>query len=94
MVSNCPGQDSRKLRVSMHKCPNCSNEVEIFSDELRIKCRKCGEIVHREKVPSCIDLVRFSPSMSGRGKVAGTKQGDRGIRVATRAECPDLLSDQ
>ena len=55
MVSNCPGQDSRKLRVSMHKCPNCSNEVEIFSDELRIKCRKCGEIVHREKVPSCID---------------------------------------
>ena len=55
MVSKCPGQDFRKLRVSLHKCPSCGNEVEIFSDELRVKCRKCGEMVYRDKIPSCID---------------------------------------
>ena len=36
-------------------CPKCGAEVELFSDELRIKCRKCGEYVHKEKVPSCIE---------------------------------------
>ena len=55
MYSKCPGQDMRNLRVSVHKCPNCGAEVEIFSDELKVKCQKCGEKVYREQVPSCID---------------------------------------
>ena len=54
MVMKCPGQDSRKLSVSIHKCPKCGNEVEIFSDETRVKCRKCGEMVYTEQTPSCI----------------------------------------
>ncbi len=33
----------------------CGAEVEMFSDELRIKCRKCGEYVYKEKTPSCIE---------------------------------------
>jgi len=55
MYSKCPGQESRNLRVELHKCPNCSAEVEIFSDEIRVKCPKCGKYVFREKVPSCIE---------------------------------------
>jgi len=55
MVSGCPGQDGRNLRVSLHKCPNCGNEVEMFSDETRIKCRNCGNYVYKENVPSCIE---------------------------------------
>jgi rRNA maturation protein Nop10 len=55
MYSKCPGQDMRNLRVSVHKCPNCGAEVEIFSDEMRAKCQKCGKYVLREKVPSCIE---------------------------------------
>ncbi len=55
MVSRCPGQDSRNLRVELYKCPKCGAEVEIFSDESRIKCRKCGTYVYREKMPSCIE---------------------------------------
>ena len=51
----CPGQDMRNLRVSLHKCPQCDHEVEIFSDELKIKCSQCGTTVYKEKVPSCID---------------------------------------
>ena len=55
MNSRCPGQDLRNLRVALYKCPNCSAEVEMFSDELKVKCPKCGEKVYKEQVPSCIE---------------------------------------
>ncbi|MFH1638863.1 MAG: phosphohydrolase [Chloroflexota bacterium] len=51
----CPGQDNRNLRVELHKCPSCGYDVEIFSDEARIKCRRCGDWVYRENAPSCIE---------------------------------------
>jgi DNA-directed RNA polymerase subunit RPC12/RpoP len=55
MYSRCPGQDGRNLRVELYKCPNCGAEVEIFSDEIKVKCHKCGEKVYRDKMPSCIE---------------------------------------
>lgn len=55
MTSNCPGQDTRNLRVALYKCQNCGAEVEMFSDELKVKCPKCGQQVYQEKMPSCID---------------------------------------
>ena len=55
MTSKCPGQDFGNLMISLHKCPNCGAEVEIFSDEIKGKCQKCGENVYREKIHSCID---------------------------------------
>ncbi len=55
MYSKCPGQDFRNLRVSLYKCPNCGAEVEIFSDEVSVKCRKCGEKVNSDMGPSCIE---------------------------------------
>jgi DNA-directed RNA polymerase subunit RPC12/RpoP len=51
----CPGQDMRNLRVSVHKCPNCGAEVEIFSDEMKARCPKCKQMVYKEKVTSCIE---------------------------------------
>ena len=55
MSSKCPGQDTRKLRVELYKCPNCETQNEIFSDELKIKCHKCGQYIYKEQMPSCID---------------------------------------
>ena len=55
MYSKCPGQDMRKLRVEVYRCPNCHAEVEIFSDETRVRCQKCGTMVFKEKMPSCIE---------------------------------------
>jgi len=55
MRMKCPGQDSRNLSAAMYICPNCGIEVEMFSDELRIRCHKCKEYVYKEKTPSCID---------------------------------------
>ena len=55
MRSLCPGQDSRNLRIELYKCPKCGTEVEIFSDEVRVRCHQCGEMVYRERLPSCIE---------------------------------------
>jgi DNA-directed RNA polymerase subunit RPC12/RpoP len=55
MASKCPGQDMRKLRVALYRCPHCHAEVEMFSDELKVKCHQCGKYVYKESVPSCID---------------------------------------
>lgn len=55
MFNKCPGQDGRNLRVSLHKCPECGGNVEIFSDEPRVKCAKCKTLVQREASPSCFE---------------------------------------
>lgn len=55
MSNGCPGQDSRKLRVALYKCPGCGADVEIFSDEIKVRCQKCRQVVYRDKMPSCID---------------------------------------
>ena len=55
MSGHCPGQDGRHLSVSLHLCPNCGCEVEMFSDEARVRCHGCGEYVVKEQVPSCME---------------------------------------
>ncbi len=55
MNTRCPGQDMRNLKVSLHKCPSCGTEVEMFSDELRVRCPQCKTMVEQKEVPSCIE---------------------------------------
>ncbi len=50
----CPGQENPKLTVSLHPCPQCGHKVEMFSDELRIKCPKCRTEVVKETAPNCL----------------------------------------
>lgn len=65
MSIKCPGSDIRNLRISVHKCPNCGHEVEIFSDEIRAKCSKCGTYVYKEQVPSCINWCKSARQCLG-----------------------------
>ena len=56
MARYCPGAIRIKEPTPEDvKCPNCGAEVEIFSDELRVRCQKCGTMVYREETPSCIN---------------------------------------
>jgi DNA-directed RNA polymerase subunit RPC12/RpoP len=64
----CPGSDSRNLRVSLHKCPTCGADVEIFSDESRVRCQKCGEIVQKEKTPACLDWCAHARECLGEAR--------------------------
>ena len=64
-MPNCPGVDTRFLKVGIHKCPHCGYEVEIFSDEIKVKCPKCKKDVYREKTPSCIDWCQYARQCLG-----------------------------
>ena len=55
MATRCPGQDMKNLRVRLYKCPKCGSEVEIFSDEVSVKCPKCKTKVYSDMQNSCID---------------------------------------
>ena len=55
MYSRCPGQDMRKLRVKLYKCHKCGAEVEIFSDEVSVRCPKCKTKVYSNMANSCIE---------------------------------------
>lgn len=53
MDIQCPGRKDRDLDSLLVKCPECHKVVEIFSDEQKVRCR-CGHVILRETVPSCI----------------------------------------
>lgn len=54
MFNRCPGAE-RTARIQLYNCPGCGAEVEIFSNEVKVKCGGCGEMVYSERLPSCID---------------------------------------
>lgn len=63
---SCPG--SRAIREPMPEyieCPNCSTEVEIWTDELKATCPKCGEKVYRAQQASCIDWCPYAKECVG-----------------------------
>ncbi len=51
----CPGSSTRNLTADIIVCPGCGEQVEIFSDESKRRCPSCRQIVHRERLPSCVD---------------------------------------
>ena len=73
----CPGQSGRNLKAELLRCPNCSYQVEIFSDELRAICPGCGREVYKEKTPSCIDWCKAAEQCLGEDTYRELKKGER-----------------
>ena len=76
----CPGQDMRKLRVELFKCPNCGADVEIFSDEQSVRCQKCREKIVREQTPTCIEWCASARQCLGEDRWKAV-MGDRGEKT-------------
>ena len=75
MISKCPGQDDRSIRVERLKCSDCGYEVEIFSDEIKVSCPKCKGLVCRERLPSCVDWCKAARECIGEEKWKQLKGG-------------------
>ena len=65
MIDQCPGQDKRYLKVEIINCPDCGYSVEIFSDEIQIRCPKCKNLVCRDRLPSCVDWCKAARECIG-----------------------------
>ncbi len=73
----------------MYTCSKCGAEVEIFSDELRVRCYKCKEFVYKEMTPSCIDWCGSAKECLGAERWnalqdARTDSGDEGKQKRKR----------
>ncbi len=55
-AKSCPGSKSvREPTPELLACPNCGEEVEVWTHELSHPCQKCGTRVFRPQRASCID---------------------------------------
>jgi len=87
-MPRCPGQDTRNLKISYHRCPSCGYSVEFFSDELEARCPQCKASVNKEQMPSCIQWCqearkcigsdRYDTIMDQMKKQASETSGDEG----------------
>ena len=64
--SQCPGaKHILKPRPQIYNCPNCGEEVEIWSDENRNICNNCGKTVIKEQSISCIEWCNHAKECVG-----------------------------
>ena len=73
---SCPGaQTIRQPRPEFIDCTNCGSEVEIWTDELKATCSKCGEKLFRAQQASCIDWCPHAKECVGPEVYARLKAG-------------------
>jgi len=75
MIQKCPGQDTRNLRVEIVRCQHCKYKLEIFSNEIKVRCPRCKKPVMRAKLPSCLDWCQYAKDC-----MRGVDQYDRTVR--------------
>jgi transposase len=65
MIDRCPGAAGLKTpTLSLKTCPNCGEEIEIFSDEMKIACPTCGQVIFNDIV-SCISWCKYARECIG-----------------------------
>ncbi|UOO38290.1 hypothetical protein IZU99_03270 [Oscillospiraceae bacterium CM] len=54
MLSGCHGADKLKTpTLEIRICPECGNEIEIFSIDTEVPCDKCGFVAYNS-ILSCV----------------------------------------
>lgn len=68
MINKCPGQDKRNVKAEAIRCHDCGYQIEIFSDEIKVKCPRCKNLACRESLPSCVDWCKSARQCIGEEK--------------------------
>ena len=65
----CPGQDQRFWKpedIFEVQCPGCSNKMEFFKDEPKLKCRNCGQMIVNPKIDlGCAEWCQYAEQCLG-----------------------------
>src|SRR5208337_4218293 len=65
MLDHCPGAANlRTPTLSVRKCPLCGGEVELFSNDISVKCSKCGFVVYND-IESCVQWCKHAKECVG-----------------------------
>jgi len=64
MPDHCPGAAIlRTPTLAFKKCPQCGEEVELFSNDISVKCI-CGFVVYND-IESCIQWCKHAKECVG-----------------------------
>lgn len=55
----------KQPKPEIFSCPSCGEEVEIWSDEIRGACHRCGQAVFRDGVMSCLEWCKYGKDCVG-----------------------------
>jgi hypothetical protein len=79
MFDHCPGAANiRTPTLTIKKCPQCGDEVEVFSNDVSVKCSKCGFVVYND-IASCVQWCKHARECVGEEmylKLTGKNKAD------------------
>ncbi len=62
----CPGSIRNATPTPIdRKCHNCGVMVEMWSDEEKTDCHKCGTTIFKDKVPTCVEWCKSAEECMG-----------------------------
>jgi NADH pyrophosphatase NudC (nudix superfamily) len=65
MLDRCPGAANlRTPTLAIKKCPQCGEEVEVFSNDVSVKCSRCGFEVFND-ILSCVQWCKYAQECVG-----------------------------
>jgi NADH pyrophosphatase NudC (nudix superfamily) len=65
MFDRCPGAGNiRTPTIKIKKCPECGEELEIFSTDIKVHCSNCGFTVYND-LDSCIQWCKYAEKCVG-----------------------------
>ena len=60
MLGGCHGTDKLKTpTLEIKICPQCGNEIEIFSIDTEMACDNCGYVVYND-IQSCVKWCKYA----------------------------------
>jgi ribosomal protein S27E len=65
MLDHCPGAANLKTpTLAIKKCPQCGEEAELFSNDVAVKCSKCGFVIYND-IASCVQWCKHARECVG-----------------------------
>ena len=75
MLRSCPGARTvKEIRPEYIICPHCRTEVEVWSDEFRVRCSQCNAWVYRKQGATCLDWCAQAANCVGSAALAAYKR--------------------
>ncbi len=65
VFDRCPGAANiRTPTLLIKKCPQCGDEVELFSNDVKVACSRCGFVVWND-IASCVQWCKYAKECVG-----------------------------
>lgn len=80
MFEKCPGSPNPRFKLKEQKCPECGEDMEMFSTDEKTQCPNCGFIIYNE-IHACAAWCKYAPLCLGEetyNKIANDN-GKKGI---------------